>query len=37
MALIKGAGATAVAFAEFVKGKAAAAILEKNGFSVPAQ
>jgi molybdate transport system substrate-binding protein len=36
MAIVKGAGPTAVAFAEFVKGKEAAAILEKNGFSAPA-
>lgn len=36
MALIQGAGKIARGFAKFVKGKEAAAILERNGFSVPA-
>jgi len=36
MALLKGAGPTARAFAAFVKGNEAAALLERNGFSVPA-
>ncbi len=35
MALLKGAGATARAFAAFVRGKEARAILERNGFSAP--
>jgi molybdate transport system substrate-binding protein len=36
MALLQGAGATARAFAAFVRGPEARAILERNGFSVPA-
>lgn len=35
MALIKGAGPVAHAFAAFVRGEQARAILERNGFSVP--
>jgi molybdate transport system substrate-binding protein len=35
MAVIKGAGAPAKAFADYVRGSEARAILEKNGFSVP--
>jgi molybdate transport system substrate-binding protein len=36
MALLQGAGDTARAFAAFVRGPEARAILERNGFSVPA-
>ena len=35
MALIKGAGEPARAFAEYVKGNEGRAVLERNGFSVP--
>jgi molybdate transport system substrate-binding protein len=35
MALIKGAGELARAFAEYVKGSEGRAVLERNGFSVP--
>lgn len=37
MAVIKGAEPAARAFAAFVRGKEAAAILERNGFSVPTE
>lgn len=36
MALLNGAGPTARAFAAYMRGEAARAILERNGFSVPA-